>query len=211
MALLRRLFPGRLASNQQTDIESRDPVGNNAAARRAGGPLDGLLSDAAEPGGEQHSRRGGFRGHRARAGKAAASLADSWFGGWGPHIGVAYSLTPKTVIRSSFSRSFAVITTVTGSTHNQGFSTNPGFSTQDNGVSPAFLLSGSFPAFPLPPFISPSGSNGLAIPVVSESGGAAHARIRQLESLDSAPAVGIGGARLSPTTDRSARTCRAPC
>ena len=96
--------------------------------------------------------------------EGSPTLADSWFGGWGPHIGVAYSLTPKTVIRSSFSRSFAVTTTVTGSTHNQGFSTNPGFSTQDNGVSPAFLLSGSFPAFPLPPFISPSGSNGLAIP-----------------------------------------------
>jgi hypothetical protein len=57
-----------------------------------------------------------------------------------------------------------VVTTVTGSTHNQGFSTNPGFSTQDNGVTPAFLLSGSFPAFPLPPFVNPSGSNGLAIP-----------------------------------------------
>jgi hypothetical protein len=92
------------------------------------------------------------------------TLADSWFGGWGPHVGLAYSLTPTTVIRSSFSRSFAVITTVTGSTHNQGFSTNPSFSTQDNGVTPAFQLSGSFPSFPLPPFINPSGSNGLAIP-----------------------------------------------
>ena len=70
----------------------------------------------------------------------------------------------ETVIRSSYSRSFAVVTTVTGSTHNQGFSTNPGFSTQDNGVTPAFLLNGSFPAFPLPPFINPSGSNGLSIP-----------------------------------------------
>ena len=92
------------------------------------------------------------------------TLADSWYGGWGPHIGLAYSLTPNTVIRSSYSRSFAVVTTVTGSTHNQGFSTNPGFSTQDNGVTPAFLLSGSFPAFPQPPFINPSGSNGLSIP-----------------------------------------------
>ena len=92
------------------------------------------------------------------------TLSDSWYGGWGPHFGLAYSLTPNTVIRSSYSRSFAVVTTVTGSTHNQGFSTNPGFSTQDNGVTPAFLLSGSFPAFPQPPFINPSGSNGLAIP-----------------------------------------------
>lgn len=92
------------------------------------------------------------------------TLADTWFKGWGPHIGLAYNITPKTVIRTSYARSFAVVTTVTGSTHNQGFSTNPGFSSQDNGVTPAFLLSGSFPAFPLPPFINPSGSNGLAIP-----------------------------------------------
>ena len=78
--------------------------------------------------------------------------------------GLPTALLPNTVIRTSYSRSFAVVTTVTGSTHNQGFSTNPGFSTQDNGVTPAFLLSGSFPAFPQPPFINPSGSNGLAIP-----------------------------------------------
>lgn len=96
--------------------------------------------------------------------EGSRSLSDPWFGGWGPHIGIAYSITPRTVIRSSYSRSFAVVTTVTGSTHNQGFSTNPGFSTQDNGVTPAFQLSGSFPSFPQPPFINPSGSNGLAIP-----------------------------------------------
>jgi hypothetical protein len=96
--------------------------------------------------------------------EGSRSLADSWFGGWGPHVGLAYSITPTTVIRSSYSRSFAVVTTVTGSTHNQGFSTAPSFSTQDNGVTPPFLLRGSFPAFPLPPFVNPSGSNGLAIP-----------------------------------------------
>jgi hypothetical protein len=96
--------------------------------------------------------------------EGSRALADSWWGGWGPHIGLAYSVTPKTVIRSSYARSFAVITTVTGSTHNQGFSTNPSFSTQDNGVTPAFLLRGTFPAFPTPPFINPSGSNGLTIP-----------------------------------------------
>jgi hypothetical protein len=88
------------------------------------------------------------------------SLADSWWGGWGPHIGVAYTLTPKTVIRTSYARSFAVTTTVTGSAHNTGFSTNPGYSSSDNGVTPAFMMAGSFPAFPLPPFINPSGANG---------------------------------------------------
>jgi hypothetical protein len=88
------------------------------------------------------------------------SLADSWFSGWGPHVGMAFTLNPKTVIRASYARSFAVTTTVTGSAHNTGFSTNPSYSSTDNGVTPVFLLSGSFPAFPLPPFINPSGANG---------------------------------------------------
>jgi hypothetical protein len=91
------------------------------------------------------------------------SLADSWFSGWGPHFGVAYTLSPKTVIRSSYARSFAVTTTVTGSTHNTGFSTIPVFATTDNGVTPAFLLSHRFPAFPLPPFINPAVANGQAL------------------------------------------------
>jgi hypothetical protein len=88
------------------------------------------------------------------------TLADSWFGGFGPHIGLAYTLNSKTVLRASYARSFAVTTTVTGSTHNSGFSTNPSYSTADNGVTPAFFLSGSFPAFPLPPFVDPTVANG---------------------------------------------------
>ena len=88
------------------------------------------------------------------------SLSNGWCGGFGPHIGLAYSLNSKTVVRASYSRSFAVTTTVTGSTHNSGFSTNPSYSSADNGVTPIFLLSGSFPAFPLPPFVDPTVANG---------------------------------------------------
>src|ERR1044071_967282 len=91
--------------------------------------------------------------------EGTGSLADSWFGGWGPHVGMAFTLNSKTVLRASYARSFAVTTTVTGSAHNTGFSTNPGYSSTDNGVTPVFLLSGSFPSFPLPPFINPSGAN----------------------------------------------------
>ncbi len=96
--------------------------------------------------------------------EGSRTLADSWFGGWGPHIGFAFTVTPKTVIRANYSRSYAVVTTVTGSTHNIGFSTNPSFSSPDNGVTPAFRLNDRFPAFPLPPFINPSGGNGLTVP-----------------------------------------------
>jgi hypothetical protein len=92
--------------------------------------------------------------------EGSRSLADSWYKGFGPHVGLAWSLNSKTVIRASYARSFAVTTTVTGSTHNTGFSTAPGYSSSDNGVTPVFRLSGSFPSFPLPPFINASGANG---------------------------------------------------
>ena len=45
------------------------PVGNDTAPGRTGRPLDGLLSHAAEPGSEQHPRRGYFRGHGPRQGR----------------------------------------------------------------------------------------------------------------------------------------------
>ena len=49
------------------------------------------------------------------------TLADPWFGGFGPRIGFAYSVNDKTVIRMNYARSFSQVTTTTGSTHQKGF------------------------------------------------------------------------------------------
>jgi outer membrane receptor protein involved in Fe transport len=47
------------------------------------------------------------------------SLADSYFGAFGPHVGFAYSKDSKTMVRGSYARSFGAITTVSGSTHSR--------------------------------------------------------------------------------------------
>ncbi|MDQ6705283.1 MAG: carboxypeptidase regulatory-like domain-containing protein, partial [Acidobacteriota bacterium] len=92
------------------------------------------------------------------------TLADSYWKSFGPHIGAAYSWSSKTVIRASYARSFAAITTVTGSTHQRGFTQTYGAPQSSGGLQPAFLLNQGFPSYPVPPFISPSFANKDNIP-----------------------------------------------
>ena len=87
----------------------------------------------------------------------ARSLSDGWYRGFGPRFGVAYSLTPKTVARSSFSVFYA-----------PGFRTrliaygwnNKYTLTSPTGYDPAFNWKDSFPQdFPRAPHIDPSYQN----------------------------------------------------
>jgi outer membrane receptor protein involved in Fe transport len=96
--------------------------------------------------------------------EGSRTLADSWFKGFGPRIGLAYGINPKTVIRASFARSFSQVTTTTGSTHQKGFTQTTGFPNTSNGLSPSFLLKDGLPPYPVPPFISPSFQNGKDMP-----------------------------------------------
>jgi hypothetical protein len=112
---------------------------------------------------------GGLAGALIYAGSGSGrqgspTLADGWYGGFGPRLGAAYSLDSKTVIRGSFARTFAAITTVTGSTHQRGFTQTFGVSNSNNGVTPTFTLKGGFPAYPVPPFVDPSFANRDNIP-----------------------------------------------
>jgi hypothetical protein len=91
------------------------------------------------------------------------TLADPWFGGFGPHLGFAKSISEKTVIRGSYARSFGSLVAVTGSTHNMGFTLTQTFANQSNGIQPTFLLSQGMPAWTAPPFINPSVSNGAGV------------------------------------------------
>jgi hypothetical protein len=92
------------------------------------------------------------------------TLADSWFGGWGPRLGMAYSVNDKMVIRGNFARSFSAVTTTTGSTHQKGFTQTVGFGTVASGVSPTFLFKDGLPNYPVPPFIDPTFQNGSDMP-----------------------------------------------
>ncbi|HYM09212.1 MAG TPA: carboxypeptidase regulatory-like domain-containing protein [Bryobacterales bacterium] len=93
-----------------------------------------------------------------RAGTRA--LADGYWKAFGPHIGFAYSLNNKTVIRGSYSRSYGSVTTVTGSTHFLGFVQIAGYGSSNGGLSPTFRYQDGMPFWPKPPFIDPAFANG---------------------------------------------------
>ncbi|MCX6598332.1 MAG: TonB-dependent receptor [Acidobacteria bacterium] len=87
-------------------------------------------------------------------------LVDTWYGGWGPRLSLAYSLNDKTVIRAGAARTFGAVRAVGGSTHFQGFVQiydTPQVDPQ--GFNPTFQLQNGFPAWPKPPFLVPDFNN----------------------------------------------------
>jgi hypothetical protein len=69
---------------------------------------------------------GGLKGILIYAGNCkgcvgSRRLADSYFRAFGPRFGLAWSIRSKTVLRLSYGLSYGNITTVTGSSHNLGF------------------------------------------------------------------------------------------
>jgi hypothetical protein len=95
--------------------------------------------------------------------QGSRSLAGSYFGAFGPHIGFAYSHDQKTVFRGSYARSFAPLMAVGGSAHNMGFTLTDSIANPNNGLQPLFLMNQGFPAYTAPPFINPSVSNGTTV------------------------------------------------
>ncbi len=91
------------------------------------------------------------------------TLANFWNKGYGPHLGFAYSKDAKTVIRGSYSRTFGALVSVSGSTHNSGWTLTQTDSTQNTGLTPTFTMDGGFPPYNVPPFINPSVSNGTNV------------------------------------------------
>ncbi len=91
------------------------------------------------------------------------TLSGLWDKGFGPHIGLAYSKDSKTVIRASYARLYGALQSVSGSTHNMGFTLTQTFSSSDTGILPTYTLDGGMPAWTAPPFINPSVSNGTSV------------------------------------------------
>ncbi len=84
------------------------------------------------------------------------SLIPGWYGGWGPRLGLAYSLNSKTTIRSGFARSFSRVTVVASSSHYAGFIGQYNFASTNQGITPAFNWDQGLPSYPLPPQINPA-------------------------------------------------------
>lgn len=77
---------------------------------------------------------------------------------FGPRLGFAYSLTPKTVVRGGYSVMYTHRGAVGGrggarvGTGTLGYSASPAFTSADQGISPAFYWQDGVPAYDQPPF-----------------------------------------------------------
>ena len=91
------------------------------------------------------------------------TLSDFWKAGFGPHAGLAFSMDSKTVIRGAYARSFGALVSVSGSTHNQGYTLTQTFSSANTGLTPTFTMDQGMPPWTAPPFINPSVANGANV------------------------------------------------
>lgn len=96
--------------------------------------------------------------------EGSRTLADSYYKAFGPRFGLAYTFKTKTVFRLSYGLSYGNITTVTGSTHNLGFTLTDTQSDSTQGLQPRFLVKDGQPFWVAPPFVDPSFGNGRAMP-----------------------------------------------
>jgi len=88
------------------------------------------------------------------------AIAEGWYGGISPRLGLAYAMDSKTVLRLSGGRSFGVAKTITGSTHFEGAVLIFRPQSLNNGVTEAFTMDGGLPPYTRPPVIDSTFSNG---------------------------------------------------
>jgi hypothetical protein len=80
--------------------------------------------------------------------------------GWGPRAGLAYQLTPQTVVRAGFGLYYAPNKfRLSG----LGFDTAPRWTSVNQGVDPAYYWDGGYPGWQRPPFIDPGYTTGLGV------------------------------------------------
>jgi hypothetical protein len=106
----------------------------------------------------------GYLGALIFAGEGAGrqgvrSLVPGYYGAWGPRVGLAYQVDPKTTIRAGFARSFSRVTVVASSSHYSGFIGQYNFASTNQGITPSFYWDQGLPSYPLPPQIDPSFQN----------------------------------------------------
>jgi hypothetical protein len=91
------------------------------------------------------------------------TLANFWNKGYGAHLGLAYSWDSKTVFRGSYARSYGSLVSVSGSTHNSGYTLTQTFSSSNSGQTPTYTMDQGMPPWTAPPFINPGVSNGTSV------------------------------------------------
>ena len=92
---------------------------------------------------------------------------ETWHNGFAPRLGIAYQLTQKTVVRAGYGIFYtqAFYPGWGGGIAQDGFNKNQGFSSDDGGFTPKFILGQGFPQdFQRPPIIDSSYLNGQSGP-----------------------------------------------
>jgi hypothetical protein len=92
----------------------------------------------------------------------------TYHGGLGPRVGVAYSLTDRTVVRAAYGINYSRRGAVGGragarnGTGTLGFSANASFPSA-NGFDPAYNWNNGVPSYPAPPFFDPTLNAGFVV------------------------------------------------
>ncbi|MBS1875114.1 MAG: TonB-dependent receptor [Acidobacteria bacterium] len=102
------------------------------------------------------------------------SFSDTYYKTFAPRLGLAYQLTPKTVLRAGYGIYYAAGNNVAGLrdslSQTYGYSANPVYTTLDQGATPAFNWDSGFPQnYPKPPFIDPTAANGQDVRVIGRN------------------------------------------
>jgi hypothetical protein len=93
-----------------------------------------------------------------RSGKE--QFANSWYGGFGPRIGLAWSFDKSTVFRAAYGIMYDTNAGPAIFLNQQGYFTQATLSSLNGGVSPAFNWAGGFPSVPQGPFFDSTFANG---------------------------------------------------
>jgi len=108
------------------------------------------------------------------------TTVDTQYKNFGPRLGLAFSITDKTVIRAGYSIMYTHRGAVGGrnggrfGTDVLGYSANPSFTSPDQGISPTFNWNSGVPPYQQPPFFDPTfgtAFNGTSLPAASPTYG----------------------------------------
>jgi Carboxypeptidase regulatory-like domain len=127
-------------TERQNKITSFDPILPNPGA---GGIFGALIYGGIGPG------RSGER-----------QFADPWRLGFGPRVGLDYSLKPTTVFRAAYGLMYSDSSAPAEVMNQQGFYAQSIIQSTNGGVTPAFNWNSGFPPIPLGPDLVPTFANG---------------------------------------------------